>query len=234
MTARITCSSLRRLLSQLVFSGIYPLWPALIRAEVRLFGDSSPSKAYVISSLLLANALLFLGLVLFYRVVVVDWRRREVSQSSADALSGGDKRFRREHCGDKPASVGVLSWVHFLSVSLPRVLVFRFVDEANARASNKPSHSDLDLRTLCCRCFGAALESRVGSPGIGFGSAAGHEWTICFYDEIWIRPYFRSLSPPVFFCKVFHPKRFYRSLSLCYGQCKILLLIQLITCQWAG
>ena len=111
------------------------------------------------------------------------------------------QRFRREHCGDKPASVGVLSWVHFLSVSLQRVLVFRFVDEANARASNKPSHSDLDLRTLCCRCFGAALEREWGSLGIGFGSATGHEWTICFYDEIWIRPYFRSLSLPVFSAK---------------------------------
>ncbi len=70
-------------------AAFYPLWPALIRAGVWLFGDSSSSKAYVISSLLLANALSFLGLVLFYRVVV-DWRRREVSQSFADALPGKD------------------------------------------------------------------------------------------------------------------------------------------------
>ena len=70
-------------------AAFYPLWPALIRAGVWLFGDSSSSKDYVISSLLLANALSFLGLVLFYRVVV-DWRRWEVLQSSADALPGKD------------------------------------------------------------------------------------------------------------------------------------------------
>ena len=69
-------------------AAFYPLWPALIRAGVWLFGDSS-SKAYVVSSLVLANALSFFGLVLFYRVVV-DWRRREVSQNSAVELAGKD------------------------------------------------------------------------------------------------------------------------------------------------
>ena len=70
-------------------AAFYPLWPALIRAGVWLFGDSSSSKAYVVSSLVLANALSFLGLVLFYRVVV-DWRQREVSQNSAVELPGKD------------------------------------------------------------------------------------------------------------------------------------------------
>lgn len=52
-------------------AAFYPLWPALIRAGVwLLFGDSSSSQAYVVSGLVLANALSFLGLALFYRVVV--------------------------------------------------------------------------------------------------------------------------------------------------------------------
>lgn len=62
-----------------------------------------------------------------------------------------------EHCGGKPALVGVLSRVHFLSVSLQRVLVFLFVDGAHARASNRPSHSDLGLRML------VAVGARTGS-----------------------------------------------------------------------
>lgn len=48
----------------------YPLWPALIRAGVWLFGDSSSLKAGAVSSIVLANALSFLWLVLFYCVVV--------------------------------------------------------------------------------------------------------------------------------------------------------------------
>ena len=48
----------------------YPLWPALIRAGAWLFWDSSSSKAGAVSSMVLANALSFLELVLFYRVVV--------------------------------------------------------------------------------------------------------------------------------------------------------------------
>ena len=131
MTARITCSSPRK-----------ATWSAGIQRRLSLVaGFDSRQSAAVWRFFSFEGlrdfkpafdecAIVFgIGLVLSHSCGL------EATGSAAElrrCVARRGQRFEREHCGDKPASVGVLSWVPFLSVSLQRVLVFLFVAEANA------------------------------------------------------------------------------------------------------
>ncbi len=142
-------------------AAFYPLWPALIRAGVWLFGDSSSFQSLRGFKLGVGKRAVVFGVGL-----VLSRSRGLESPGSIAKLRSRVARQRQwlgsEHCKGKPAHVGVLSGVPFLSVSLQRVLVFLFIDGAHARASNRPSHSNLGMRMYVA--VGAGTGSFLFSP----------------------------------------------------------------------